>query len=823
MAAAWWFVVVIAVLVVDVSARPAARAGPTCNLQKDVIIGEGSIAILTVSSAEECCEKCFANPLCLAFTADDHTCYIKDNADGQTPTSGRVSGVTNRPPAPWDGCLLANTTSLPFCDTKLPLKDRVNDLVARVKLDDIPLELTARESDAVSYLGIPSYYWGTNAIHGMQNTQCLKNGQCPTSFPAPCALSASWNMSLVRDMGAVIGQELRAYYNAKVHNSLDTWSPTINLNRDPRWGRNVESPGEDPHINGLFGAAYADGLQNGNDPSVKQAIVTLKHWVAYSLESFNGYTRHNYDAKVSAYDLAASYFPAFEHTVREGGALGIMCSYNEVNGKPTCGNPALTAILREDWGFQGYITSDSDAVGDIWRSHHYEPTGQLAVRDALEAGCDIDSGSTYREFVVPAIQNGTVDKKYADQALINTYKMRYLLGLFDPNVTNAYRNISTTVVGFSPSQEKSLFGSRQAMTLLKNANGVLPTKPGQKIAVVGRVANSSESLLGNYNGPICPSGKYDCVPTVYQKFQELNVGGTTTLADNTKDVSGAVALAKAADFVVLVIDNAADGGGEGHDRYTIGLSSDQIALADAVLATGKPTVLVMVNGGIIAIDDLKEKSPAILEAFMPGVHGAQAIAETVFGKNNPGGKLPVTMYYSNYTNEVDFLNMSMTNGVGRSYRYYTGTPIFPFGFGLSYTTFSIQWSPSPPTQTTFHGVGDQKTFTATVKNTGAVAGDEVVQAYFHPDQGIRASTGAPVPIKQLFGFERVHLNPGQSTTVQFTLNSTALAQVDYDGHTSLFPGNFGVTVSRGHGQVLLADVTVDVPSPIRLKTFRKWW
>jgi len=381
----------------------------------------------------------------------------------------------------------------------LSLDERVDDLVSRITLEQAATQLTARESPSIAPpLNLPSYYWGTNAIHGVQNVACLSTGACPTSFPAPCSLSAAWNPGLVEGMGSIIGKELRAYFNGKVHDSLDSWSPTINLNRDPRWGRNVESPGEDPLLCGTYGSAYTKGLQE-EDNGVRQATVTLKHWVAYSIEDYNNTTRHTEDAHVSEFDLSDSYFPAWEKTIKEGGAKGVMCSYNMLNGHPTCGNANLTAILKEDWGFTGYITSDTDSCGDIWESHKYETTGEEAVRDCLMSGTDIDSGSTYTHFLESAVKKGLVDKSYVDRALHNSYKMRFEMGLFDPKKPNKFRNITTKVVGEKASQAASLDAARQGMVLLKNDNDLLPFPSMGKIAVIGQASNDTNALTGSYH------------------------------------------------------------------------------------------------------------------------------------------------------------------------------------------------------------------------------------------------------------------------------------------------------------------------------------
>lgn len=790
-----------------------------------MIIGADSIDGLITSSAETCCSHCHANPRCIAFTyaVKEKTCYLKDNVASNSSAADRTSGTNGRPPPGppgWsDACTQPGLKDFKFCDRSVPLSERVDDLVMRIQLNETGPLLTARQSIAIPRLGIPSYYWGTNAIHGLQNLNCLPHGKCPTSFPAPCALSAAFNDTAVHTMGKVLAVELRAYYNSRNHNSLDTWSPTINVNRDPRWGRNVESPGEDPLVCGRYGAAYTQGLQEGPDPNYVQTVVTLKHWLAYSLENYGGQTRHTYNAIVSPYDLASTYLIAWREAVQTGGALGVMCSYNLLNGKPTCGDPNITAILRGTFGFEGYITSDSDAVADIWETHHYEPNAPLAVRDALVGGCDIDSGNTYINNIPKAVDQGLVDFKYAQDALRNSFRMRFRLGLFDGDAPSPYKNISTDVVGSDENLKHSLDATRQGIVLLKNLDGLLPMKRGLRIALIGVSSDSGEDLLGNYVGPICPSGKFECVPSLYDKLKELNAPGDVTVVSDPTKVNDAIQAAQLADFVVLVASNAHDGGGEGQDRTTISLAANQMTLLQAVLKVGKPSALVLINGGIIAIDELADSAPAIIEAFMPGIFGAQVIAETLFGINNPGGKMPVTMYQSNYINQVDFLNMSMTNGVGRSYRYFTGIPLFPFGYGLSYTIFRLDWTPQPPPLSRIHSGAGSIKYTVNVSNIGDFAGDEVVLAFFKPSGVDASQVGAPVAMKQLFDYQRVHLAPGQSIVLTFTLSVSTLALADAHGHRQLFPGSYSVEFSRGHGDVLESSIVADIPSPILVERF----
>lgn len=352
----------------------------------------------------------------------------------------------------------------------------MKDLVSRISLQDAGAELTARRSKALPEIGLPAYYWGTNAIHGLQNLGCLKSGVCPTAFPAPTNYAATFDMTLAMEMGRVLGDELRAYFNEKIHPSLDTWSPTINIHRDPRWGRNVESPGEDPLLAGLYGAAYTRGLQEGPEyPAVVKAIVTLKHWFAYTLERYRGATRHNFDAKVSAYDLAATYLIPWEVVIKKANPLGIMCSYNMVNGRPTCANPDGIKILR-DWGFKGYITSDTDSCFDVYKGHKYTATGEEAVKACLLGDTHINSGNTYKHFLAKAVQAGIVNRSLVDNALYKSYEARMRLGLFDTKSTkkNSYDEISTDVIGSKEHIELSIKAARKSMVLLKNDDQTLP-------------------------------------------------------------------------------------------------------------------------------------------------------------------------------------------------------------------------------------------------------------------------------------------------------------------------------------------------------------
>ena len=533
------------------------------------------------------------------------------------------------------------------------------------------------------------------------------------------------------------------------------------------------------------------------------------------------------------------------------------------------------------------MTSDSGACNLITASHHYTNDTVHAAAACLEGGTDINSGFVYLNEIEHGVASGVIPEAAVRTALRNAYGFRMRLGLFDPDntTTDKNRDIPVTAIGAAEHKEASLDAARQSLVLLKNdpPERGLPFTPGKRLAVIGTDVDSIISLMepSNYNADnICPRTKHsssrrlsstsglpdfsgginlDCLSTIWRSLNDTNAqaGGTSTLLAkhckdaldgagcnetwSSTDIAAAVALAKAADYTVVVVSNAESEGGEGQDRKSIALAPDQMALAKAIFgALGEedgdngashPTqaALMMINGGIMGIDSLRDDvDGAILEIFMPGAYGPQAVAETVFGKNVPGGKLPVTMYYSNYTDGLSIDDMSMQAGQGRTYRYFDGPVVYPFGHGVSYTTFSLQWSP-PPGRTVLQTAGDSTTYTVEVKNTGAVfTADEVVLAFFKPKRSTIASlrdSSTPVVIKQLFGFERVRLAPGSSQQLKFTVNATQVALADGDGHTSLHPGEYEIVFSRGcvGCAELTTALAVDAPAPIRLKSFRRWW
>eukprot|EP00054_Salpingoeca_dolichothecata_P025258 m.174997 g.174997 ORF g.174997 m.174997 type:complete len:788 (+) comp25291_c0_seq2:67-2430(+) len=728
----------------------------------------------------------------------------------------------------------------PFCNTSLSLDDRIESLIGLLEPDEKTYLLVARESPKgnISRLGLPEYDWGANCIHGVQS-RC--GTECPTSFPCPNGLGSTFNRTAWKNMGRIIGIELRSLWLQNVgenhasnlpHLGLDCWSPNVNLVRSPRWGRNMETPGSDPLINGLFGAAYSEGLQNGPDDRYVLGVPTLKHFVANSLEGtwgpFHNITRHTDDAQISSFDLASTFYPAFRTSIEKGGALGVMCSYNAVNGYPSCASPALSNVLRKKWGFKGYVTSDSGAVVDIFSSHHYAANITQAVAQALNAGCDIESApwprnhpwgtdGPYISETPKAIAEGMTTEDAVDEALRHALYIRFRLGLFDPIDDQPYWKIPPEAVRTSQSLNASYLASQESLVLLRNEEQTLPFPKGKTVAVIGPHVDSREPLLGNYLGQICPDQSFNCVQSPSEAVAAANEGGKIIKATGcdvtSNDKSGfpaAIDAANQADFVVMFLGLDTSVESEGKDRTgTLGLPGVQEDLAKALVATGKPVAFVMINGGVIISDWLAQNAPALVEAWYPGFFGAGAMADVIFGNYNPGGKMISTVYTNATASKFDILNFDMSKAPGRTYRFLTEEPLFPFGFGLSYTTFelassssSLAFSPSSLTSSS--------TFNLNVKNTGDRSGDEVVMAFFKPPQNLSSSVPASKIQKQLFNFTRVHVDQGADASITFSFEPSDFMLYDADGNGVLYRGEYALQFTNGHDQTL--NTTYDLTS-----------
>eukprot|EP01062_Namystynia_karyoxenos_P065837 TRINITY_DN59893_c0_g1_i1.p1 TRINITY_DN59893_c0_g1~~TRINITY_DN59893_c0_g1_i1.p1 ORF type:complete len:804 (+),score=280.33 TRINITY_DN59893_c0_g1_i1:86-2413(+) len=734
----------------------------------------------------------------------------------------------------------------PFCDPKRPMADRVNDLISRLTLEEKPYLLVARESPLgnISRLGIPEYDWGGNCIHGVQS-RCSPAGVCPTSFPNPNALGATFNRTVWRGMGKVIGLELRALWLQNVgenhdsnlpHIGLDCWSPNINFVRDPRWGRNLETPGEDPFATGTFGAEVTAGLQTGAlDPRFMQAVVTLKHFVANQLEGAWGplhtINRHTVDARISQYDLHSSYLAAFRMAVKDAGAAGVMCSYNAVNGVPSCANSwLLEEVLRKNWGFDGYVTSDSGAVKDVYVNHHYTKAWPETVATTVKAGCDVESagwpknhpwgtGGPYIDYLPGAVKAGLLNESAIDTALRNALGLRFRLGLFDPIDDQPYWKIPPSTVRHPDHIALSIDSTRQSLVLLQNnvtAGKGLPFKAGSSVAVVGPHVNDRSVILGNYLGEICPDGTDNCVENPCEAISKLNnasggktvcVQGVGVTSTDTSGIDAAVKAAQAADVVIYIGGNdVAHVEKEGQDRHSIDFPGVQAEMLQKLAALGKPFAVVIYHGGVVAMPNaLAASFPAIISAGYPGFFGARALADALFDipggaqAQNRWGKLAVTWYSSEgwAAANYDMLDFGMAQSPGRTYRYYTGSgAAWRFGHGLSYA------------RTSFKATAAGNSLSVAVSNEDAArATDEVVMVLMRPKAGVvPGSDPASKILVQLIDFARLGpIAPKTEAVAKFTITPKSVALFDAQGSETIYPGAYEIVVSTGSPA---ADVAV---------------
>jgi beta-glucosidase len=820
----------------------------------------------------------------------------------------------------------------PFLNPSLSTEERVNDLVSRMTLQEKADQLLYT-APAIPRLDIPSYNWWNEALHGVARAGFA------TVFPQSVTIANSWDESLMYNVANAISDEARAKYHefrrrgkTGIYQGLTFWSPNINIFRDPRWGRGHETYGEDPFLTGRLGYEFVKGMQ-GDDPKYLKTVATAKH---YAVHSGPEPLRHSFDAKVSEIDLRETYLPAFRTLVMDAGVYSVMGAYNMFRDFPCCANPILYGILRNEWGFKGYIVSDCWAISDFYKFTHYAKDPAEAAAQAVKAGTDLECGADYKNLVA-AVQRGLLTEADIDVAVKRIFTARFKLGMFDPDEMVPYSKIPFFVNCSNYNNSLSRQAARESIVLLKNNTNTLPLDRNIKtLAVIGPNADNFESLIGNYNGipkdpvtvlkgieaklnpdtkiiyaegcdladgisnlTVIPSrylqtpdgfegvlGEYynnremkgspaftridDQVNFYWEHFSpradlpddDFGVHWTTwLLAPETgtyaigtwgssgyevkldgkqiisrrsdhhafvqqynvdleagrkykvevlyKNYSGdadmkllwarprrdmlekSVEAAKQSDAVVLVLGLSQRLEGEemsikidgflGGDRTNLDLPASQEKLLEAIAATGKPLIVVLMNGGALSVNSAQAKASAILLAGYPGQQGGNAVADVLFGDYNPAGRLPVT-YYKSIDQIPAFENYDMT---GKTYRFFKQEPLYPFGYGLSYTTFAYSNLSIPEKAE----AGRDVTVSVKVTNTGKVSGDEVVELYITDE---KAST--PRPIRELEGFQRIFLKPGESRDVEFTLDARKFSMINIKDKRVIEPGWFTISV-----------------------------
>ncbi len=682
----------------------------------------------------------------------------------------------------------------PFQNPSLPIEQRVNDLLSRLTLEEKVAQMMD-VTPAIKRFGIPAYDWWSECLHGVARTKFKV-----TSYPQAIGMAATFDVNSMKTMGDYTAEEGRAIFNEtsrtdtssrRRYIGLTYWTPNINIFRDPRWGRGQETYGEDPFLTASIAKAFVSGLQ-GDDPKYLKAAGCAKH---YAIHSGPEPLRHVFDVTVSAHDLWDTYLPAFKALVVDAKVAGVMCAYNAYAGQPCCGNDQLMVnILRNDWKFTGYVTSDCGAIDDFWERHKTSPDAESAATDAVLHGTDVECGNVTYKTLVKAVQDGRLTEKDLDVSLKRLFTIRFRLGMFDPPSMVKYAQIPITALESAPHQAHALKMARQSIILLRNENNLLPlSKKIKKIAVLGPNADNANTQLGNYNG--FPSVVTTVLTGLKEKLgssTDIFYSKATEFVDTTHpDFSKLIDSIKDADVLIYVggISPRLEGeemrvkvsGFSGGDRTTIMLPIVQTDFLKALKATGKPIVFIMMTGSAIAIPWESENIPAIINDWYGGQAAGTAVADVLFGDYNPAGRLPVTFYKSD--NDLpSFEDYSMAN---RTYRYFKGEALYPFGFGMSYTNF--KYSDLKLSKKTL-SKNEAVNLEVTVTNTGKMKGDEVVQLYIS-HEGIDYA-----PLNALKGFKRITLNAGASMKVNFSISPDLLKLVNEDGNSVFTPGTVKIIV-----------------------------
>lgn len=676
-----------------------------------------------------------------------------------------------------------------YKDAGQSIDTRVKDLVSRLTLDE-KVSLLGYNSKAVPRLGIPAYNWWNEGLHGVARAGIA------TIFPQAIGMAATFNDDLLKEVSTVISTEARAKYNLAIQKDrhlqymgLTFWTPNINIFRDPRWGRGQETYGEDPFLTAKMGSAFVKGLQ-GDDPHYLKASATAKHFAVHSGPEA---TRDYFDAIVDEKDLRETYLYAF-HSLVTSGVESVMSAYNRVNGVPNSINKTLlTDILRKEWGFKGHVVTDCGALDDVYSAHKTLPGPVEVAAAAIKAGINLDCSTILQNDVIKAIDQKLLTEKEVDQALFALLRTEFKLGFYDDQNNIPYHTYGADSIHNNSHIAIARKVAQQSMVLLKNDHHILPLNkadyPG--IMVLGPNAASLDALIGNYHGvsnkavnfvegitsAVDPSTRieYDlgCDYTDTTHFGGIWAAGNSSVAIAVIGLSP-VLEGEAGDAFLSK---------SGGDKKDLSLPASEIAFMKALRKDNKkPIIAVVTAGSDVDIAAIEPYADAIVLTWYPGEQGGNAFADLLFGKISPSGHLPVT-FYNSIKDVPDYKDYSMK---GRTYRYYKGNVQYPFGFGLSYTSFEYQPQQSPLKRYTGK---DTLSVSIKVKNTGKMDGDEVVQAYIEYPQTDR------MPVKELKGFKRVTISKDNEQLVTMNIPIKELQKWDMKTHSwKIYPGNYKLTL-----------------------------
>ncbi|KAI7368956.1 1,4-beta-D-xylosidase [Hortaea werneckii] len=700
------------------------------------------------------------------------------------------------------------------CDMSADPLERATALINAMTVEE-KINNTGSTSPGVDRLGLPAYTWWNEALHGVADSPGVNFSEAgdfryATSFPQPIVMGAAFDDELIRSVAEVVSTEARAFNNFD-RAGLDFWTPNINPYKDPRWGRGLETPGEDPFHLSSYVHNLILGLQGGYDPKYKRVVATCKHFAGYDMESWNGNFRYQWNSQINSQDLVEYYLPSFQSCARDSNVGAFMCTYSALNGRPTCADSwLLNDVLREHWGWtkeQQWVTSDCDSVQNIFYPHQYTDTREEAAAAALNAGTDIDCGTYYQHHLPAAYEQGLFNESTLDQALIRQYSSLVRLGYFD-GMSVPYRSLDFSDVNTPNAQQLAYRAAAEGVTLLKN-DGLLPLNIGsdQTIALIGDWANATTQMQGNYEGP---------APYLHGPAYGANQTGANVLVYNQPSGQGNPTTdnwptiwdyAEQADIIVYAGGIDLSVAEEGMDRHTIDWTGAQLDVIGELAMYGKPMIVLQMGDQVD--NTMIAQNPnisALLWGGYPGQDGGLAMFDIITGKVAPAGRLPVTQYPSKYVSQIPMTDMSLrpnaSNGSpGRTYQWYTGEPVYEFGYGMHYTNFSVSIdgdeSDSYDIADLVNGCDEQymdrcpfKTFAVNVENSGAVTSDYSALGFLAGCHGPE-----PYPNKRLRAYTRLHnITAGATETASLNMTLGSLARVDDYGNTVLYPGDYSLMI-----------------------------
>lgn len=660
-------------------------------------------------------------------------------------------------------------------------EERAVHLVDQMTVEEMASQLRY-DAPAIERLHIPAYNWWSEGLHGVARAGTA------TVFPQAIGLAATFDPVLIEKIGDTIATEARAKYNAAsahgdrdIYKGLTIWSPNVNIFRDPRWGRGHETYGEDPYLTSRLGESFVKGLQG--DGSYLKTAACAKHFAVHSGPEKE---RHHFDAKATRKDMWETYLPAFQACV-EAGVESVMGAYNRTNGEPCCANTYLMEeVLRGKWHFEGHYVSDCWAIKDFHENHKVTRNAEESAYLALEKGCDLNCGCTYRE-IMPAYKKGDLPLSQIRRAAIRLFTTRFLLGMFDKT---EYDEIPYETIACKEHLALAKKAAEESIVLLKN-DGILPLKKkkGMTIGVIGPNADSREALIGNYHGTppryiTVLEGIQDYLGedgrVLYAQGCHLYKDREEALAQPDDRISEAVSCAEHADVVVLCLglDETLEGeeGDTGNsyasgDKLDLLLPPPQQRLLEAVAKTKKPFIVCLLAGSAMDLNFADQEAAAILQAFYPGAEGGREVARLLFGEYSPSGKLPVTIY-RDLTEMPAFTDYTMR---GRTYRYLTKKPLYPFGYGLTYSDCVIDEIQPEKEYTYEDAVKDGIEIKVHVENRGSYDTEEVLQGY------VKVQSPNEVLHPKLGVFARIHIKAGEGQWISLHISKTAFSTVTEDG------------------------------------------